>query len=498
MDSRAYAEVIGHDAGIIGNPLIKAGTYEYDEICFISGEPVTLTGTVTMPTAPSSTATKYSVSYTYDLANATKNITLSRKTTFQVVVTKDSALDQTTQNYTLTKLDEKYTVGGVAYTLARYNYDQSTLVDNTPAVDYFNGNLYAERIFYKNGDAKSNDGILSIVSNSDTIVGYRHKWGTTETRVITQRLAYTPATKSSSSTSTAAAWTGSIRINMSTQNKKSFKFMTNNPQSISFKGSYIIMENQENVLKYTYDLPTGSGDTLSDATRNKGTKSVKKNVVISSTSLVSPKIKDIGGHWAEKDIFLLASLKVFDDYDRVGAVPGYYSPNVVCTRMSFVKAVARAIGDAKPLTQDEIIKRDRPGFVKTFIYQDVDPKTADAAYIEFLNDRHVMIGEGQYFYPDRPITRAEATAIMISALGLSDLAPQPPFKIGYKDEKSIPDWAKDYIYAAKEIGLVTAGADGNFRAGNLVTRADAAAMINKMINHIREQITVDYREKILN
>lgn len=487
----AFAESTpNYEAGVLGNPLLKAGTYEYEEYCFLTGEPVLLSGTVTVPTSVP-TGTKYTLSYKYDLANTEKAITITRNATYTVELTKDEGLRQTTKKMTLTKLDEQIVAGGATYTLGRFTYSGSILEDNTPAVDYFNGSLFMERVFYKNGDARTGQGKLTLTTTSDQTVGYKHKWGGLETKTLNQRLLFEP-----SGAAATGKWSGTVNVLISSIDKTSFKYQTNNPQNISFKGSYILNKTQENVVKVTYDLPL----SLAEATRNKGTKSLKRNVVVTNASLTAPKIRDIGGHYAEKDIYLLASLKLFTDYEKTTGIPGRFSPNTPMTRMDFAKALARAIGEVKPLTDADIIKRDRPGFVKIVNYSDIDPKNPDITTLEFLTQKGVIVGEGQYFYPDKPITRAEAVAMMVNALGLTSLAPQPPYSIGYKDDAKIDSTSlslKDAIYMAREVGLITEFKDGTFKPTATVNRGDAAAMLNKMITHLREKITPDYREKLV-
>lgn len=493
LTTSAFAEVAGYEAGAIGNQLLKAGQYEYEEYTFITGEPVLLKGTITVPTTVP-TGTKYTQSYTYELENTEKVITISRKATYTVTLTKDEGLKQTTENVVLTKLDEAITVNGVNYTLGRYTYSGTGLKDNTPAVDYLSGSLYLERLFYKNGDAKKNDGTLTITNTSDQIVGYKHKWGNLETRTMNQRIQFDPPT--TNGTQAAGKWTGTMNILISSVDKTGFTYKTTNPQNISFRGSYIMNRTQENVAKITYDLPLSGKETV----RNRGTKTLKRNVVVTNTSLNAPKIRDVGGHYAEKDILLLGGLKILDDYDKTSGVAARFSPNTPMTRMDFAKALARSIGEVKPLTKEDIIKRDRPGFEKIVTYSDVAATNPDITTLEFLTQKGVIVGEGQYFYPDKAITRAEAVGMMVNALGLTGLAPQPPYKIGYKDDSQIDASAlshKDAIYMAHEVGLITEFKDGTFKPGATVNRGDAAAMINKMMTHIREKITPDYREKLM-
>jgi hypothetical protein len=66
------------------------------------------------------------------------------------------------------------------------------------------------------------------------------------------------------------------------------------------------------------------------------------------------------------------------------------------------------------------------------------------------------------------------------------------------DDADIPDWAMDSIYMAYEVGLVTGYSDGTIRPNNFVSRGEAAVLIESLIGHIKDDITYDYREKIIN
>ena len=51
---------------------------------------------------------------------------------------------------------------------------------------------------------------------------------------------------------------------------------------------------------------------------------------------------------------------------------------------------------------------------------------------------------------------------------------------------------------ANQISLVSGYPDGTFRPKKRLSKADAAVLINGFIDHIKDTITVDYREKIIN
>ena len=90
-----FAEIPHLEGGVSGDLSGKAGTYDYTEVAWLSGEPVVLTGTVVIPTTTAKTD-KYKLSYTYTLENTAKAATLSRKITYDVVKTKNEGVNQTT------------------------------------------------------------------------------------------------------------------------------------------------------------------------------------------------------------------------------------------------------------------------------------------------------------------------------------------------------------------------------------------------------------------
>ena len=165
--------------------------------------------------------------------------------------------------------------------------------------------------------------------------------------------------------------------------------------------------------------------------------------------------------------------------------------------MDFAKAITKSIADVQPFTQEDLIKRDRQRD-REELYIDIDSKDPELAFVEFVKEKGLMAGEGDYFMPDRTLRRAEAITIMVNALGMTHLAPAPPYKTIFADDADIPNWSKDAIYVANEIGLIGGFEDDTIRPNKIVTRAEAAAMLETFIYHIKDKITYDYREKVIN
>ncbi len=488
---KSYADIPHIEGGVSGDVTLKAGVYQYDEMTFISGTPIQLTGTVTVPTTIPTT-NKYKLTYTYDLQNTDSKAVLSRKITYDVEKVQNQEVNQTTYKMTVSKLDETYTIDSVVYTLGTYTINKSILEDNTPAVNYYSGSTYVKRIFYRNGDAKSNSGKITIESNSDTLVGYKHRWGNSETQIVNEKLKGEIVTAASGSTAASTSiWNGSATIKMNVVEKTKFDYVKTETQNISFKGNYRMVRQQENLLQYTYDLPTVSSSTYSDKVRSKGEKNIKRSAILDNTALITPKIRDITGHWAQNQIILATSLELFSPN------ASYFAPNDKITRRDFFKALVKVVSNVKPLTNAELIKRNR-GAGTPPPFQDVSVTDPDISFYEYAKNNNMIIGENKDFLGDKPISRAEMITAIINTLGIANMAPQPPYKTEFVDDGAIPFWAKDAIYMANEVNLVNGYADGSIKPNDYVTRGEAAAMLTKFIDHIRETISYEYRDQLIN
>lgn len=488
----AYGDIPQIEGGVYGDLTPKAGVYEYQEVSWLSGEPILMTGTVTVPTTIPTTD-KYKVSYTYELENTDESATLSRKITYDVEKLTNEAVGQTTYKMTVNKLDEEVVLGGVTYTIGNYVISKSILEDNTPAVDFYSGSLYTKRLYYRGGTtAKTSTGKVTVESSTDTLVGYKHRWGNSETQIINENIsAELKSSTSGSTTSTTENWKGTAQIKMSSVEKERFDYVKTETQTISFKGNYTQVRTRENVLQYNYDMPTVGTTAIDNKVRSKGSKSIKKTAVMSTKPLIAPKLRDITGLWAEKQILLTTSLELFSPESN------YFYPNAKVTRKDFFVALTRVLDDIKPLTKAELIKRTR-GTGTTPPFPDIELGDPYIVFYEYLKDNGLAIGENEDFQPARPLTRADMIHGVINALGIADMAPQPPYKTVFKDDASIPSFAKDSIYMANEIGIISAYSDGTIKPTQQVTRAEAAAMLVKLLDHIRVTITEDYRDKLIN
>lgn len=85
-------------------------------------------------------------------------------------------------------------------------------------------------------------------------------------------------------------------------------------------------------------------------------------------------------------------------------------------------------------------------------------------------------GDGS-FKPDRTITRAEFATLLGRAFSLKAEGAEPAFA----DDGQIPAWAKPHVAGAVAAGVITGYDDGTFRADRGLTRSEMAVMIVRLL-----------------
>ncbi|MGO4108675.1 S-layer homology domain-containing protein [Paenibacillus sp. YAF4_2] len=99
------------------------------------------------------------------------------------------------------------------------------------------------------------------------------------------------------------------------------------------------------------------------------------------------------------------------------------------------------------------------------------------ADINDLASRMVIQGvSADQFAPDRSVTRAEFTAILLRALGIH--AVKDDAKVSFKDVRATA-WYHDAVIQAVSYGLITGYADGSFHPNASISREEAIVMINR-------------------
>ena len=120
-------------------------------------------------------------------------------------------------------------------------------------------------------------------------------------------------------------------------------------------------------------------------------------------------------------------------------------------------------------------------------YADLDGNPAHKAAVR-LAEENILVGQcvnGQYFFhPELPVSRAQFLSMAMAATGKEPM--ERVTLTGFSDDGEIPAWVKGSVSAALKAGVIRGGRDENgapvFNAGQTITRAEAAVMLDRLLN----------------
>ncbi|NLP13926.1 MAG: S-layer homology domain-containing protein [Clostridium sp.] len=485
----------GYEGGISSGEAPGKTSFEYKEVCFITGEPIVFEGTVTIKKTIKQDKTTGSdvitANYTYSLQNLQRDANLSRFLSYNTVITKKDngqTIEETGLNGRCT---EVIRIDGTNYTLSNYDFTKTNIIDSRPAVDYFAGNMWGKKTYTTGNGARG--GSITVEINGD-FYGYNQFWGTVETQVLNYIIL-----SERMNDGELDQWGGTANVRLSSSTTKQINYVENEPQIISFEGGFVQSQYNNSILQYTANLPEfdskgGSTDRLIETK-----DSLKIESFPVSKRLLVPSLNHLRGHWAEKDIKALYSLEVFT------GDPTLFDPARIMTRAEFADAIILA---AREVPEDPLLVKSRTGrqtasrgAAEETISSFVDVSTENRYFrsIESAYNRGMISGRGyNIFAPEDYLTTADAITIIIRALGLEGLAPSTGTVTTFRDNEDIPEYARGSVYVAQRIGLVLGDDRGYLKPREYLTKARAAVIINKLINYMRDDLKKDYRERIVN
>ncbi|WP_187442687.1 N-acetylmuramoyl-L-alanine amidase [Rossellomorea vietnamensis] len=95
--------------------------------------------------------------------------------------------------------------------------------------------------------------------------------------------------------------------------------------------------------------------------------------------------------------------------------------------------------------------------------------------ISFLVENEIIFGyPGSVFYPDRPVTRAEAAAMIGRSVNLEGAKRKTSF-----DDVSSSSYASGFIQSAYEKGIISGYKDGSYKPDRHITRGEMAILISR-------------------
>ncbi|MGG1554086.1 S-layer homology domain-containing protein [Paenibacillus ferrarius] len=180
---------------------------------------------------------------------------------------------------------------------------------------------------------------------------------------------------------------------------------------------------------------------------------------------------DITGHWAQKDIELMASKLVLK-----GVTDETFAPENRVTRAEFATLLVRALGLA-----------DNP---KAAAFSDVNGGDWYAGYIGAAVEAGLVSGfDNHTFHPNENITREQmatmvASAIRVAGVSVDVVGKQDTLLATFKDRGAISGWAASSIAQSVKAGVIQGMADREFMPSDTASRAQAAVMLKRMLQYV--------------
>jgi N-acetylmuramoyl-L-alanine amidase len=464
-----------YEPGITGEETPKKGEFNYKEVVFLTGEPILLSGTAKITESKTTTGSKTTVEY--KLENTAKNAKLDRKITYINTNTSSKYDNQIARSTVIDpKFKETVQIGSDTFNLTAYQYSKSGLTDDKAIIKYNVYNWNGKKTYAKN----SGDEVV-IDIKADTY-SYDNYWSTTETSLIYNTLTYKYKDTGSSSAYKEAV--GTVEYAVSNSKVKNMEYMINEPGAISFKGGYILKENEENVVTYSYDVPLMTGGTTTEK-RSKGRSSYKLATVPTQTRLFAPPLKDVvSSYWAAADIKAIAALDIISAVDT-----NYFRPLSYVSRAEFTRAIVKSANiPEKPMNRTQEL-----------LFDDVEKNHPYFSFINTAVSTGIISGTGsKKFSPDDYLTKAQAATIIVRAMGLEESSTASAVKTNFADDYKIPSWSKKSVNIARSMGIIKSDEDNMLQPDKLMTRAEVSEMINKFIKYLQYDIRKEYREKLIN
>jgi hypothetical protein len=462
------------EAGTANQSNLNITNMVYKEVIWLGGRPVEFEGLMNMnlsntrARAGSEAAGTRTVQYVVrNSATTAPGVALSRNITFNITWRREG--NQVIETYPVSRWSETVILNGQTFVLdfSRSNHEISILREITPGVTYYSGDISMQAVY-------SVAGSFVVHEVIGELYGFESAWSATETQRLNGIVS-------------RPGWQMQYQVVPSVAVSKSLQYSVNEPTLISFAGNYREVTSNQSGLNYIinvlpnqfYGTPTTGRTTI--------------RTFNSFEQLIAPNLSTLRGHWAYQDIHRLFAMQI------ITTDPAFFRPDQAISRAEFMTMLARAV--KLPLnpehTAPPVARGNRPIQVN-LVFPDLWPNRPDYAYLRAINDAGIAMGRGDgHFHPDEIIWREEAYVLALRVLGLSNLGLDVPLTL-YADSDQISDWALNDINAATRIGLIGPDEYGMLHPQSYMTKAQAAALINHLIEYMRHDLLLDYTENMIN
>lgn len=176
-------------------------------------------------------------------------------------------------------------------------------------------------------------------------------------------------------------------------------------------------------------------------------------------SFEKPKVTDIQGHWAERELQLML------DYQALQVKDGLVNPDMAISKGEMVKMLVIAMNGGDYYDAGYLSSR-----ANTF--KDVESSNPYFAYVETAVDRGLVDRRFGSFEPDSKMSREDMADMIVRALGYKSLAENSEiFRNDFKDADQLQSIGNAAIVTG--LGIMTLS-EGSFNGKEEVTRAQAA------------------------
>ncbi len=180
--------------------------------------------------------------------------------------------------------------------------------------------------------------------------------------------------------------------------------------------------------------------------------------------------EDVDGIWSTEVIERLASKLIVYGKDEAR-----FDPDAPVTRAEMTAMLVRSLG----LQTD---KDERSHF------NDVSPASWYSSVLAAAAREGLVQGDGTgKFRPEEHISREETVVMIVSAMRYANTQSKPDVDVDlsfYQDSDMISSWAKNEMAAAVQTGLIMGNAKNQLMPKKSTSRAEAAAMIDRLLRMI--------------
>ncbi|NMA65300.1 MAG: S-layer homology domain-containing protein [Clostridiaceae bacterium] len=488
LTTLAIEGTMGYQGGISIENKTEKDQYQYSEMCFLTGTPILLTGDLTIKKTDKSGV--ITATYTYRLSNPDYNTTLNRVVIYETV-RETLPNGQITETTTLSRQPtEVITINGTTYRLIDGHFSRSVLTDPKPGINYHAGE-FGDRKVYSVGTVALNNPNTITVDMSGRLYAYDQYWSSTQTQKINVLIEADLMGEEG-----RTKWGGQAEITVSSASRNKFQYSENEPYHISFDGGYVKSSWDESTLFYTARLPEFTNDGKPTDVLKTYSNIQSLNSPVVTERLMVPDLKHIAGFWDEEPISILYGLEV---------IPGFGTDFQIgknVTRAEFVTMLMNALKDIPedPNVRTALVNRrpQRNNTPEISPFNDVD---IDHPYYESIKKAYqkgITRGSGAgRFSPNSYVTKAEAIVMIVSGLGLENLAPYPYTSTPFADNDLIPVYARNAAYVASILGIVRPDETGRFNPHTTLTHEYTAKLLYDLISYMGDDLIKDYRDRIM-